>query len=76
MHHAGLLPIIKEVVEMLFGKSLIKVIKAERNIADSSCATGTSSKGGAVQSHERCAGTHKRCCAGRGGYRLTLSTRR
>jgi len=25
MHHSGILPILKEVVEMLFGKGLVKV---------------------------------------------------
>eukprot|EP01050_Picozoa_sp_SAG11_P003072 SAG11_NODE_166_length_13763_cov_8.292722_5_plen_747_part_00 len=33
VHHAGLLPIIKEVVEMLFGKSLIKVLFATETFA-------------------------------------------
>ena len=33
VHHAGLLPIIKEVVEMLFGKTLIKVLFATETFA-------------------------------------------
>ena len=33
VHHAGLLPIIKEVVEMLFGQTLIKVLFATETFA-------------------------------------------
>jgi superfamily II RNA helicase len=33
MHHSGLLPIAKEIVEMLFGEGLIKVLLATETFA-------------------------------------------
>lgn len=36
IHHSGLLPILKEMVEMLFGRNLIKVLFATETFASKS----------------------------------------
>jgi ATP-dependent RNA helicase DOB1 len=43
IHHSGLLPIVKEIVELLFQEGLVKVLFATETVRGMTCAVGSES---------------------------------